>query len=141
MHRSIRLICATAGLAGCNQAIQQPANNIAANSAVPTAKHPTFCFFKDEETKAWKASTDANGVTVTGKAHVKDGRYKAVLGEPEMTGTNASVWLTIGANDTGYSADEDWWDLRVKIPEGTPVETVSVMCGQKTIANLALKKG
>jgi hypothetical protein len=81
------------------------------------------------------------GVTVSGKAHVKDGRYKAVLGEPEIAGTKASVWLTIGANDTGYSAEDDWWDLSAKIPAAAPVESVSVMCGKKAIAELPLKKG
>ena len=141
MRRSMILLCAAAGLAGCNQASEEPANNVAANTAVAAAKHPTFCFFKDEETKDWKASADPKGVTVSGKAHVKDGRYKAVLGDPEIAGTEASVWLTIGANDTGYSADADWWDLSAKIPPGTAVESVSVMCGKKAIAQLALKKG
>lgn len=141
MLRSIILLGAAAVIAGCNQAAQEPARNVAANSAVATVKHPTFCFFKDEETKDWKASADAKGVTVSGKAHVKDGRYKAVLGDPEIAGTQASAWLTIGTNDTGYSADEDWWDLSAKIPPGTAVESVSVMCGKKTIAQLALKKG
>ncbi len=140
MLRSMILLGAVAGLAGCNQAAQEPASNAAANAAPATAKHPAFCFFKDEETKGWKASADAK-VTVSGKAHVKDGRYKAILGEPEVAGTKASVWLTIGTNDTGYSAEEDWWDLSAKIPAGAAVESVSVMCGQKTIAQLALKKG
>ncbi len=141
LMRSIILFCAAAALAGCNQAGEEPANNASANTSAAAAKHPTFCFFKDEETKDWKASADAKGVTVSGKAHVKDGRYKAVLGDPEIAGTEASVWLTIGTNDTGYSADEDWWDLRARIPPGTAVESVSVMCGKKTIAQLALKKG
>jgi hypothetical protein len=141
MRRSIIVLCAAAGLAGCNQASEEPANNAAANTIVAAAKHPTFCFFKDEETKGWKASADAKGVTVTGKAHVKDGRYKAVLGEPEVAGARASLWLTIGINDTGYSAEEDWWDLTAQIPAGAPVESVSVMCGKKAIAELPLKKG
>ena len=140
MRRSIIMLCAAAGLAGCNEASEQPANNSSANTAVAAAKHPSFCFFKDEETKGWKASADAKGVTVTGKAHVKDGRYKAVLGEPEIAGSTASFWLTIGTNDTGYSADEDWWDLSARIPAATAVESVNVMCGKKTIAQLALKK-
>jgi len=141
MRRSIIALCAAAGLAGCNQASEEPANNVAANTAVAAAKHPTFCFFKDEETKGWKASAGAKGVTVTGKAHVKDGRYKAVLGEPEIAGTKASVWLTIGTNDTGYSAEDDWWDLSAQIPAAAAVEGVSVMCGKKAIAELPLKKG
>ena len=141
MRRSIILLCAAAGLAGCNQASEEQANNAAANAIVAAAKHPTFCFFKDEETKGWKASAGAKGVTVTGKAHVKDGRYKAVLGEPEIAGAKASVWLTIGTNDTGYSAEDDWWDLSARIPAVAAVESVSVMCGKKSIAELPLKKG
>jgi len=141
MRRSIVLLCAAAGLAGCNQTSEEPVSNAAANTIVAAAKHPTFCFFKDEETKGWKASSDAKGLTVTGKAHVKDGRYKAVLGEPEIAGTNASLWLTIGTNDTGYSAQGDWWDLTAQIPAATAVGSVTVMCGKKAIAELALKKG
>ena len=141
MRRSIVLLCAAVGLAGCNQAAQEPAKNAAANTVVVAAKHPAFCFFKDEETKGWKASADAKGVTVTGKAHVKDGRYKAILGEPEISGGKASFWLTIGTNDTGYSAEEDWWDLSAQVPATAAVERVSVMCGKKAIAELPLKKG
>lgn len=140
MRRSIIVLCA-AGLAGCNQASEEPANNAAANTAAAAAKRPTFCFFKDEETKGWKASAGAKGVTVTGRAHVKDGRYKAILGEPEIAGARASVWLTIGINDTGFSAEDDWWDLSTQVPAAAPVESVSVMCGKKSIAELALKKG
>ena len=141
MRRSIILLGAVVGLTGCNQASEEPANNAAAKTAVAAAKHPTFCFFKDEETKGWKASADAKGVTVTGKAHVKDGRYKAILGEPEIVGAKASVWLTIGINDTGYSAEDDWWDLSAQVPTAAAVESVSVMCGKKSIAELPLKKG
>jgi hypothetical protein len=142
MRRSIILLSASTLLAGCGQSAEQPANNSAANAAAEV-KHPTFCFFKDEETKGWAAKADATGnVTVTGKAHVKDSRYMAQLGEPEVQGTKARVWLTIGANSTGYAANEqDVWDVSATIPAAGAVESVSVMCGPKSIAELALKKG
>jgi hypothetical protein len=81
-------------------------------------------------------------VTVTGKAHVKDSRYMAQLGEPEIAGNKASVWLTLGTNTTGYAANEqDVWDVSARIPAAGAVESISVMCGKKVVADLALKKG
>jgi len=141
MRKSILVLSASTLLAACGQSAEQPANNTA--NKVAEVKHPTFCFFKDEETKGWAVKADANGnVTVTGKAHVKDSRYMAQLGEPEVQGNKAKVWLTIGANSTGYAAnDEDVWDVSATIPAAGAVESVSVMCGPKSIAELALKKG
>jgi len=142
MHRSILLLSAYSMLAACGQAAEQPTNNAAAN-AVAEVKHPSFCFFKDEETKGWAAKADAAGtVTVTGKAHVKDSRYMAQLGEPEVQGNKARIWLTLGTNTTGWAAnDDDVWDVSARIPAAGAVENVSVMCGKTSIAELALKKG
>ncbi len=142
MRKSILVLSASTLLAGCGQSAEQPANNSAANAAAEV-KHPTFCFFKDEETKGWAAKADASGnVTVSGRAHVKDSRYMAQLGEPEVQGNEARVWLTIGANSTGYAAnDEDVWDVSATIPAASTVESVVIMCGTKPIAELALKKG
>ena len=71
-------------LAGCGQGGVEPAANQAANAAEaakPAVRH--FCFFKPEETKGWAIKADAKGnVTVSGKAHIKDPRYKAELGQP-----------------------------------------------------------
>ena len=95
MRRSIILLPALGVLAACNQAADQPAANATGNAAAP-AKKPGFCFFKPEEMKGWKASADAKGnITVTGKAHVKDSRYVAQFGEPEIEGSTASLALTI----------------------------------------------
>jgi nitrous oxide reductase accessory protein NosL len=142
MRRAILVLSGFTGLAACGRAAEQAANNTASNK-VAEVQHPTFCFFKDEETKGWKASVDAAGnVTVTGKAHVKDSRYMALLGQPEVQGNQASLWLTIGTNTTGWAAnDQDLWDVTAKIPGAGAVESVSVMCGKKSIAELALKKG
>src|SRR5262245_27968883 len=137
MRRSILLLSACTLVAACGQAAEQPANNVAANTVAET-KHPSFCFFKDEETKGWTAKLDKSGnVTVAGKAHVKDSRYMAQLGDPEVQGNKASVWLTIGTNTTGYAANEqDVWDVTTTIPAAAAVENVRVMCGKKAIAEL-----
>lgn len=141
MRTSIALTCALAGLTGCNQAADQPAANKATANAAAPANQPVFCFFKDEETRNWAASTDAKGnIVVKGKAHVKDARYKAQLGEPENDGTTARVWLSIGAN-SGYASPDDWWDVSATIPAGSGIQQVSVMCGEKSVADLPLKKG
>jgi hypothetical protein len=140
MRRSIVLLCALASVAGCNQSSEQSAaaNNTAANAAEP--KRPSFCFFKPEETKDWKVSVAADGkVTVTGKGHVKDSRYRPQLGQAEIEGKTAKLPLSITTNMTGYGTADDWWDVSAAIPAG--LDSVSVTCGDKSIADLPLKKG
>jgi len=141
MRRSIILLPALGVLAACNQAADQPAANATGNAAAP-AKKPGFCFFKPEEMKGWKASADAKGnITVTGKAHVKDSRYVAQFGEPEIEGSTASLALTIAQNSGTYGATDDWWDLKATIPANPALQSVSVTCGGKSVADLPLKKG
>jgi hypothetical protein len=141
MRRSIILLPALGVLAACNQAADQPAANATGNAAAP-AKKPGFCFFKPEEMKGWKASADAKGnITVTGKAHVKDSRYVAQFGEPEIEGSTTSLALTIAQNSGTYGATDDWWDLKATIPAKPALESVSVTCGGKAVADLPLKKG
>jgi hypothetical protein len=141
MRRSIILLPALGVLAACNQAADQPAANATGNAAA-SAKKPGFCFFKPEEMKGWKASADAKGnITVTGKAHVKDSRYVAQFGEPEIEGSTASLALTIAQNSGTYGATDDWWDLKATIPAKPALESVSVTCGGKAVADLPLKKG
>jgi hypothetical protein len=141
MRRSVILLPALGVLAACNQAADQPAANATGNAAAP-AKKPGFCFFKPEEMKGWKASADAKGnITVTGKAHVKDSRYVAQFGEPEIEGSTASLALTIAQNSGTYGATDDWWDLKATIPAKPALESVSVTCGGKAVADLPLKKG
>ena len=140
MRRSI-ILPALGVLAACNQAADQPAANATANGAAP-AKKSGFCFFKPEEMKGWKASADAKGnITVTGKAHVKDSRYVAQFGEPEIEGSTASLALTIAQNSGTYGATDDWWDLKATIPANPALHSVSVTCGGKAVADLPLKKG
>jgi hypothetical protein len=130
-----------ATLASCGQATDNGASNAAADTSAAKPKHGSYCFFKDEETKGWKAALDKSGnVTVTGKAHVKDARYKPQLGQPEVTGTSAELWPTISPN-TGYASPDDWWDVSFTIPNSTAVESVNVRCGSKTMAELTVKRG
>ena len=139
--RSILLAGVTVALAGCgeNEAGQEIATRAATNTVV-AKKHPTYCFFKDAETKGWRASRDrAGNVVVAGKAHVKDARYKAVISETEISGSVATLWLTISQNG-GYAAPENWWDIATTMPASTAVDAVKVQCGKKVVAELSLRK-
>jgi hypothetical protein len=139
--RTLLFAGAVAALTGCNQAAENRSENVATNAAAPAPKHPTYCFFKDSATKGWSASRDAGGnVAVKGKALVEDTRYQATLGTPEMSGTNASLWLTMGPNTNAYGAPGNWWDVTATVPGSSGVDAVTVMCGAKTVAQLKVGK-
>ena len=126
---------------GCSQSggSEQAADINAATNTASAKKHPTYCFFKDAETKAWKAKRDDSGnAVVTGKAHVKDARYKAVISEHEIAGQKATLWLTITDNP-GYAAPENWWDVSTVIPSSSAVTAITVQCGKKVVAELSPK--
>ena len=132
---------ALAALAGCNQGSETTANqaNASANAAAAKPKHPTYCFFKDSDTKGWAASRDAAGnVSIKGKAYVEDTRYAAELDQPEISGTSASLWLTMGPNTAATGAPENWWDVKTGIPNSYAIDSVTIMCGTKTVAQLKL---
>ena len=83
----------------------------------------------------------ANGdVTVTGKAHVKDARYRPELGAAQVEGAKAVVSPTIAPN-SGYASPDNWWDVTATIPAGSGVETVTVQCGVKALAELTVRRG
>ena len=142
MRRSILVLAALFGAAGCSQSADQPAANAAtANTAAPAKKHPTYCFFKTADTKAWAASRGADGnVAVKGQAHLPDRRYMAALGDAEVEGDKATLWLTMAPNTTGSGAPGDVWDAAATIPDSKEVEKVTVLCGKKSVAELPLKK-
>jgi hypothetical protein len=128
---------AAAAVAGCNQGSETNTAKVSANNAAAAPKHPTYCFFTDTDTKGWSASRDATGnVSVKGKAHLEDNRYAAELGQPEISGTSASLWLTMGPNTGAYGAPENWWDVKTSIPNSSAVDTVTIICGTKTVAQL-----
>jgi hypothetical protein len=142
MGRTLILLGAAAAVASCNQAADNGASNVPSNVAAAKPKHGSYCFFKDEEAKDWSTSLDPSGnVKVTGKMHVKDARYKAQLGEPEVMGTNAELWPTIVVNDTGFASPDNWWDVSFTIPNSSGVTSVAIRCGSKTKAELTVKRG
>jgi hypothetical protein len=133
---------AAAALGGCNPSAETSASNQAANAAASSAaaakpKHPTYCFFKDADTKSWRAARDGAGnVTVKGKAHLEDTRYMAGFGEPEIAGTSARLWLTMNPNTGPYGAPGDWWDVSSTVSGSSAVDSVTILCGTKTVAQL-----
>ena len=140
--RTLLLAGAVAAVAGCNQSADSNASaNVATNAAASAPKHPTYCFFKDADTKGWSAARDAAGdVTVKGKALLEDTRYMTTLAPPEISGTNASLWLTMGSNTNAYGAPGNWWDATTTIPGSSGVDAVTIMCGTKTVAQLKVAK-
>lgn len=137
----MRLLMILAGaavvLSGCGQSNDNEAANQAAANAAQPKKKAAYCFFKDSETKAWAASRAKDGnIVVKGKAYREDSRYKAVLGEPAVTGTTAEIAPTIVQNDTGYAAPENWWEMTATIPNSAAVDTVEVKCGDQAVAEL-----
>jgi hypothetical protein len=130
------LLAGCAAVAGCQQASDDQSANQSA-TVQPKRERTPYCFFKDDETKDWKASVDKEGnVVVRGKAYRQDSRYKAVLDKPKVEGANAEVWPTVVANDARYGAPEDWWPIDFTIPGSAAVRHVAVRCGAKTFASL-----
>lgn len=132
-HHLITLVAGSLLLAACSQSSD---DNAAENVAKPAKKHG-FCFFKDEEMKGWTAARAKDGsITLKGKAHVKDPRYKALLGQPTVEGSVATIAPTIGQNDTGFATADNWWDLSATLPNSAAVTEVRIECGAKTVADL-----
>jgi hypothetical protein len=130
------LLLGAASLSACGQGGTEATNQA---GIAPKKEKPRYCFFKDAETKAWAASRGKDGdITVKGKAYRSDSRYKAVLGDPKVSGSTAVVWPSISVNDTGFAAPagDDWWDVSFTIPGSAAIDTVDVKCGKKTFAEL-----
>src|SRR5690242_18084645 len=99
MRKTLCLLGA-AVLAGCGSSTENAAtNNSAANSAAAEKPKPAYCFFKDNETKAWAAKRGKDGnIVVSGKVYREDSRYKAVLNPATVNGTKAEIAPTITVN-------------------------------------------
>src|SRR5215210_2556460 len=135
--RKVTILLAAALLGGCGQS----AGDANKTAAAPKPQKTPYCFFKDAETKSWSASADAQGnVVVKGQAYRSDGRYKAVLGDPKVTGTTAQVRPTVLQNDTGFATPDGWWEVSFTIPNSAAVETVAVRCGKKVLAELKVPR-
>lgn len=131
------MFLSSAVLASCGQPADQ-GNNQAAAQPQPKKK-PSYCFFKPEEMKGWAAKRGKDGnITVSGKGHVKDPRYKAIFGPPTITGTTIQLAPTITPN-TGYEALGDWWDISLVIPNSSALNDVQISCGDKPVAEFELK--
>jgi hypothetical protein len=140
--RTLVLMVALLGLSACGQSAgRQPAAKEPTKTAeAAKVKHPNYCFFKDANTKGWTASRDASGnVTVKGKAYLDDSRYKGDLVRGEVEGDKASIWVTMAMNGGPYASPDNWWDVSATIPESAAAKSVSVMCGTKRVAMLAVK--
>lgn len=119
-------------MAGCGEKPAPPPPKAKA------AKAP-HCFFKDSDAKDWKITAQGDQLVVTGRAYRADPRYKATFLEPEFEGRVAVLRPSITVNDTGFAADDDWWDIKASIP-AAPVDRVEVRCGQTLLATLQVDR-
>ena len=142
MLKSLILLGAAASLAACGKSADNgEANNAAANAAASKKPRPAYCFFKDSSTKAWKAKVDkAGNVVVSGKGLADDPRYKSILSPATVSGTNAEIAPTLAPNDTGFASPDNWWEMSQTIPESQGVSSVTVKCGDETVATLTVPR-
>ena len=137
---TILAVGAAAGLlAGCGQrgSAADAAANITNASTTATPKKVPYCFFTDQNGKDWAASVGKDGnVTVSGKAYLADGRYKAALKAADIDGTTATLQLGMPQNDTGFSTADGWWDVKTTISNSGAIAKVEVLCGARTEASL-----
>src|SRR4051794_6072537 len=105
MHKFIILLGGAAALTACGQSSDEAASDNASNMSAEAEKpKPAYCFFKDEEMKAWTAKAGKDGnVVVSGKAYREDSRYKALLSAATVNGATAEIAPTLTANDTGFA--------------------------------------
>jgi hypothetical protein len=137
MHRARFLMIGSLVLASCGQSGENAANQAAASPPQPK-KRPAYCFFKPEEMKGWAAKRGKDGnITIKGKGHVKDPRYKAIFAPPTITGSTVQISPTITTN-TGYEAPGDWWDISVTVPNSGALNDVQISCGDKPVAEFSL---
>lgn len=141
-HSTIILAAiAAVSLAGCTKPAATKESDAAATAAAALKAKPAYCFFKEKETKGWKATADKNGnVVVSGRVFRSDPRYKAVLLPSTVSGAAAQLSPTIADNDTGYAAPENWWAVTQTIPNSQAVDSVTVTCGARTLAELTIPR-
>lgn len=136
MRKTSSLLAAISLLAACGHAGDDGAANKTANSVQPKKK-AAHCFFKDAEMKEWSAKRGKDGnIIVKGKVYRSDSRYKAVFGEPVIEGTSVELSPTLQQNSAAYGAPDDWWDVSAVVPNSAAIDTVRVLCGAKTFADI-----
>lgn len=119
-------------LAGCGGEKESPDNRV---EAQPKKEKPPHCFFKEAELDSFKLAQDGNELVVTGRAYRSDGRYKAFLQDPKVEDGTAILYPTIGVNDTGFSAPENWWDIEKRLP-ANGIRAVEVRCGARLVKKM-----
>ncbi|MBV9527309.1 hypothetical protein [Sphingomonas sp.] len=139
MRKVTMLVCGTLLLGACNQG-GDPDTKTTQSEAPATPKVNHYCFYKKDAQIGWTASRDAQGnVVVKGKAHVDDVRYKADLGQPDISGSSAKLWLSTTTN-TSYAAPGNWWDVSFTIPNSSAIDHVTVNCdAERQFADLTVK--
>jgi hypothetical protein len=134
--RKFMYLLGAAALAGCGGSNDQVANQAV---KAPAKKKPGYCFFKEPDTKGWSAARGADGnIVVKGKAYRQDPRYMAVLAPATVTGTSAELSPTVTTNNTAFAAQDNWWDVTATIPNSAAVTSVTVSCGARTLATIAV---
>lgn len=139
MRKSLLFGGAALLLAGCNQSATDNTKTAQPEApAKPKVRH--YCFYHRDAQKEWSAARDSHGnVVVKGKAHVDDPRYAADLGQPEVAGTSAKLWLSTTTN-TSYARPGNWWDVSFTIPDSAAVTDVTVNCdAERVFADLRVK--
>ena len=132
------LILSSAMLASCGGPAGGGNDQAAAQTQQPKKRAP-YCFFKPDEMKGWAAKRSKDGnITISGKGHVKDPRYKAIFASPTISGKVVQIAPTITPNN-GYEAPGDWWDMSTIIPSSSALTDVQISCGDKQLAAFALK--
>lgn len=149
------------GAAGCNSYGDAPAGNVGANDSAEALENATvagndsaagneaagngaaasFCSYRPEDVKDWKAVHGKDGtrtagmIIVTGKARVADPKYMAQLTKTGVEGGVLRLWLTKAEREFPEEVPADgWYDLRYG-PGETGVTKVVVRCDEDT--NLA----
>lgn len=141
MRHSIIILGAAVTLCACGQSADDNAASNAAANAAARKPRPAYCFFQDKDMKEWTAKADKDGnVVVSGKAYREDPRYKAVLSPATVSGASVEVAPTITANDTGFAAPDNWWAVTETIPNSQAVTSVTVKCGENTVATLSVPR-
>lgn len=123
--------------AGGNEAAE--ANAAAAgNAAAGNGSAASFCFYRPDDVKDWKAvrgkagTRSAGMVIVTGKARTNDPQYMAQLDKTGVEGGVLRLWLTKAKQENPEEVPEDgWYDLRYG-PGESGVTKVVVWCDRET---------
>lgn len=133
------VLCATAlCVSGCQRdtnAQSSEGSNRNADAVGKSGRGPEMlCLFEKSDTKDWhgKANQDQS-VSVAGKVHVGDPKYRPMLFQPKARGSTAQLILTAAENSTGQAPADGWWDVSYTIPDNGSIQTVEIWCDLDTM--------